>query len=304
MSAPSLDEADALLDQFLDYLRVERGLSANTLEGYAHDLRRYADGLRLAGRAGLGQARELDVVEHLLALTQAGLSARSRARALSALRGFHAYLVREHLAVADPTRAMEAPRVGRRLPSYLTENEVLQLLRAPDASHREGLRDRAMLEVLYACGLRVSELVSLPLGELRMDAGYVLVTGKGRKQRVVPLGDAAMASVRRYLLESRPLFVRTGAAPTHLFLTSRGGPMTRQGFWKRLRALARVAGIVKPLSPHTLRHSFATHLVEHGADLRAVQPMLGHADISTTQVYTHMSRGHLKALHAKHHPRG
>jgi integrase/recombinase XerD len=291
------------IDQYLDYLKVERSLAANTLESYAHDLRGYEEFVSTRGADDVAKATPLHIVEYLLGLSDAKLAARSRARALSAIRGIHRFLVREGLAERDPTADLTSPKTPRRLPKILSLEDVERLLVAPSPTTREGLRDRAMLELLYATGLRVSELVSLPLAEVRFDAGYVLVTGKGKKQRVVPIGERALQALRGYADGARAELVRTAHAPSALFLTSRGRPMTRQGFWKLLRRHARAAGITKPFSPHTLRHSFATHLVERGADLRAVQAMLGHADISTTQVYTHLSRAHLRRLYERFHPR-
>lgn len=294
---------DEQVDQYLGHLAVERGLARHTLESYGRDLRRYGEFLARRGVTDATRAREDAVLEFLLTLAKEGLAAPSRARTLAAVRGLHRFLVREGATAENPTSTIALPRAGRRLPEILSVQEVDRLLAAPDTSTREGLRDRAMLELLYATGLRVSELVSLELGRLHLDPGYVLATGTGRKQRLVPVGEEAIRWLRRYLEEARPAFLRGGQAAVHLFLTSRGGPMTRQGFWKLLRAHAARAGIARRISPHKLRHSFATHLVERGADLRAVQTMLGHADVSTTQVYTHVSQAHLRRLYDKFHPR-
>jgi integrase/recombinase XerD len=295
--------ADAQADQYLGHLAAERGLSRHTLEGYGRDLRRYLEFLAERGVDDAARASERDIVEFLLALARLGLSARSRGRTLAAVRGFHRFLLREGLCDANPAAQIALPKVGRSLPAFLSVAEVDQLLAAPDVSTREGLRDKAMIELLYATGLRVSELVSLELARVNLQGGFLVATGKGRKQRVVPCGEEAVRWIERYLAEARPRFVRGGRAPAHLFLTSRGGPMTRQGFWKLLRAYGARAGISRRLTPHTLRHSFATHLVERGADLRAVQTMLGHADISTTQIYTHVSQAHLRRLYDRFHPR-
>jgi integrase/recombinase XerD len=297
-----LSKSDQQIDQYLGHLGIERGLSLHTLENYGRDLRRYQEFLGKRGIEDLTTAREGDLLEFLLGLAQEGLSARSRARTLAAVRGLYRFLVREGLTSTNPAATLSLPRPGRRLPDFLSVDEVDRLLAAPDPSSREGLRDKAMLELLYATGLRVSELVSIETPRLNLAAGYLLVTGKGRKQRVVPIGEVALTWLRRYLEESRPRFGKGRSSP-HLFLTSRGGPMTRQGFWKLLRAHSAAAGITRRLSPHKLRHSFATHLIERGADLRAVQAMLGHADISTTQIYTHVSAAHLRRLYDRFHPR-
>jgi integrase/recombinase XerD len=294
-------DLDGGSDLFLDHLKVERNLSANTLEAYARDL----GGLRafLAER-GIDEAdrvRPVDLTDYLLALAERGLAARSRARALVAVRGLFRFLVGERYLDADPSETIDSPRIGRRLPEVIGLAEVDHLLAAPRSDSPRGIRDGAMLATLYATGMRVSELCGQPLADINLSAGYLRATGKGRKQRLVPLGDLAAARITTYLEEVRPAFDRR-ASPA-LFLTERGGPMTRQGFWKLLRRYALAAGIRRPISPHKLRHSFATHLLERGADLRAVQAMLGHADITTTQIYTQVSRARLIELHAKHHPR-
>jgi integrase/recombinase XerD len=294
--------SDEHVDSYLGHLAVERAFSRHTLEAYGRDLRRFVEFLSQRGVGDLTGARENDLLEFLLRLAEEGLVARSRARTLAAIRGLYRFLVREGATAQNPAAQIALPKPGRRLPECLSLEEVDRLLEAPDAATREGLRDKAMIELLYATGLRVSELVGLEVGQVKLQAGYLMATGKGRKQRVVPIGEEALRFVQRYLEESRPKFAKARAS-AHLFLTSRGGPMTRQGFWKLLRVHALRAGIVRRLSPHKLRHSFATHLVERGADLRAVQTMLGHADISTTQIYTHVSQAHLRRLYDKFHPR-
>ena len=293
---------DPLLDRFLEHLVVERGLAQNTLDAYRRDLTRYAAYLR--GRKQAVTALDRTVIpRYLLALREAGLNPRSVARHLSAIRQFHRFLVREGIVTEDPTAHLESPRPWRRLPGVLSRAEVERLL-APRPLHSpQAFRDRAMLEVLYASGLRVSELVGLRLSDLDFNVGVVRVLGKGNKERLVPLGDAAIESLRAYLTQARPLLERRRAVP-HLFLGRHGRGLTRQMFWILLRRYVRAAGITKRVTPHTLRHSFATHLLEGGADLRVVQLMLGHADIGTTQIYTHVSRARLKAIHAKYHPRG
>jgi len=291
-----------LLETFLDALWMEQGLSANTLAAYRADLG--ALGLWLAARdnrlAGAGRA---DLMAFLAERMSGGARPRSTARLLSSLRRFYRYLAREGRIPEDPTLRIDAPRTGRPLPKTLTEEEVEALLAAPPLDTVLGLRDRTMLEVLYACGLRVSELVGLQLGQVNLRQGVVRITGKGGKERLVPLGEEALAWLERYLREARPSLLQ-GRAGSALFPTGRGATMTRQAFWYLIKRYALSAGIAKPLSPHTLRHAFATHLINHGADLRVVQLLLGHSDLSTTQIYTHVARERLKDLHARHHPRG
>lgn len=298
--SPRLD-LDRACDRFLDHLKVERNLSANTIDGYSRDLVRLRRFLDARGRVHVDEVTPVDITDHLLALAEARLSPRSRARALVATRGWFRFLVADRHLDADPTETVDAPRIGRRLPEVLGEQAVDRLLAAPPLGTPRGLRDAAMIETLYATGLRVSELVTLKIGDVHLEAGYVRVLGKGRKQRLVPLGDLARARITSYVETARAGFVRDPREKA-LFLTSRGRGMTRQGFWKLLQGYARAAGIAD-ISPHKLRHSFATHLVERGADLRAVQAMLGHADITTTQIYTHVSRARLVELYQKHHPR-
>ncbi len=290
------------LDLVLSHLRVEKGLAANTVEAYARDLRRYLDDLARAGAPSWERVGRPEVQAHLASLARRRISPRSQARALSALRGFHRLLVRERLATADPTDEVDSPHGGRRLPSVLSPGEVARLLAAPDPRTAPGARDRAMLELLYATGLRVSELVSLDLNQLDLEARVLLARGKGSKERLVPVGAPAAEAVRRWLAGPRRKMLR-GRASRDLFVTPRGRRMTRQGFWKLLGRYARAAGIRRRFSPHTLRHAFATHLLAGGADLRAVQAMLGHADISTTQVYTHVDRSQVRRLYDRHHPR-
>lgn len=290
-----------LLDLFITYLRAERNLAAKTVDAYAVDVRTWLE--QLAARGVLAEAATRDdVLEHLAWLSARGLSARSRARHLAALRGFHRFLEDEKLAPADPTDDLDTPKHARTLPVFLTVDEVEALLAAPDVAKAAGCRDKAMLEVLYATGLRVSELVRLGLNDVNLVDGYVLALGKGSKERVVPLGRAAIEAVAAWLAFPRAEVLK-GRESKALFVTSRGGGFTRMGFWKLLRRYAVAAGITKPLSPHKLRHSFATHLVERGADLRAVQAMLGHADLSTTQIYTHVDTRRLRQVHLEHHPR-
>jgi len=297
--AVDLDEA---CDRFLERQLVERQLARATVEAYGRDLVRLRRFLLARGRTSAADVTAADLTDHLLDLAQGKLAPRSRARALVAIRGLFRFLVGERLIQRDPSETLAAPRIGRKLPEVLGLDEVDRLLEAPSGERPRDLRDAAMLAVLYATGLRVSELCGLRLADVNLKGGFVRATGKGRKTRLVPLGDRAASAVNAYLERGRPALVKR-PAELGLFLTDRGRTMTRQGFWKLLRRYARAAGIAREVSPHVLRHSFATHLVERGADLRAVQAMLGHADITTTQVYTHVSRAHMLELHRKHHPR-
>ncbi len=287
------------LARYLEALELERGLSPRTVEAYRRDLERLCRELAAAG-LDPGAAGQQELAAHLRGLRRRGLSARSVARALAAIRGFYKHLIEAGERTDDPAVNLTAPRLWRRLPRSLSEKQVTALIEAPDPERPLGLRDRAMLELLYATGLRVSELVGLELPQLRLDAGFVVVAGKGDKERVVPVGEAAEGWLRRYLSTVRPQLVR--GRHQRVFVNYRGAPLSRQGFWKILRAHGRRAGVGE-LSPHVLRHSFATHLLEHGADLRAVQMMLGHADVSTTQIYTHVHAQRLRSLYDRHFPR-
>jgi integrase/recombinase XerD len=298
-----LPAADAaLIERFADRAWMERGLSRNTLAAYQSDLRHCARWLAAAG-ASLPSARREHLLSYLAATVEGGARPRTSARRLSALRQFFRWCAREGLVAVDPTAQIEAPRLGRPLPASLSEAEVEALLAAPDTTGAEGMRDRAMLEVLYATGLRVSELVGLQPDQVNLNQGLVRVVGKGGKERLVPLGDEAVAWVGRFVSGARAELLGGRPCPA-LFPTRRGKGMTRQAFWYRVRHHAVGAGIRQPLSPHTVRHAFATHLVNHGADLRVVQLLLGHSSLSTTQIYTHVARERLQALHARHHPRG
>jgi integrase/recombinase XerD len=295
------EAGDPLIDAFLDRLWLEVGLADNTLSAYRRDLTRFRDWLGEA--QGLERVTREQVLGYLAGQMRAGAKPRTMARQLSTLRRFYRHLLETGTIHEDPTREVEAPRLDARLPQALTEAEVEALLAAPDPGDPLGLRDRTLLEVVYATGVRVSELVGLALDRVRRDAGYLLVEGKGGKQRLVPLGEEALDWLERYLDHGRPALLG-GRASDRVFVSRRGGSLTRQAVWYRLRKYAREAGIDKPLSPHTLRHSFATHLLNHGLDLRSLQMLLGHSDLSTTQIYTHVARQRLKALHAEHHPRG
>jgi integrase/recombinase XerD len=291
-----------MIDRFIDALWIEEGLAANTLAAYRRDLTLLADWLARSNGKALVDAGEADLREYAVA-RHAGSAAASTNRRLTVFKRFFRWALREQLTGADPTLRLAAARQPLRVPKSLSEAQVEALLDAPDVATPLGLRDRTMLELMYASGLRVSELVGLKTVNVSFVDGALRVTGKGAKERLVPFGEEAHGWMQRYLGEARAAILG-GQASDALFVTARGGPMTRQMFWKLVKTHALAAGIAVPISPHTLRHAFATHLLNHGADLRAVQMLLGHADISTTTIYTHVARERLKALHAMHHPRG
>ncbi len=297
------DEQLNLIEQFLDSLWMERGLSENTLAAYRSDLYHFQQWLVQRAESSLPSVRQDEIQAYLAYRLESRRSPRSTARLLSSLRRFYAWLRRENRISEDPTALIEAPRLGRPLPRTLSEADVEALLQVPDTNTIKGLRDRTMLEVLYATGLRVSELVNLQLSQLNLQQGVVRVTGKGNKERLVPLGEEALDWLQTYLDGGRAQLLN-GQLSDAVFLSNRRRPMSRQAFWHLLKAYACQAGIDKALSPHTLRHAFATHLLNHGADLRVVQMLLGHSDLSTTQIYTHIARARLQELHARHHPRG
>jgi len=297
-----LQTSQSTIARFIDALWIEDGLSAQTLAAYRRDLQLLAQWLAQAEGRSLEAARESDLLAYM-AERHAGTRASTANRRLSVFKRFWRWALREQLVQADPTLKLLAARTPMRVPKVLSEAQVEALLAAPDTETPLGLRDRTMIELMYASGLRVSELVELKTVYLSLDEGVLRVTGKGSKERLVPFGAEAHAWVRRYLVEARAAILK-GQASDALFVTARGAAMTRQMFWQLIKRYAIVADIHAPLSPHTLRHAFATHLLNHGADLRAVQMLLGHADISTTTIYTHVARERLKALHAQHHPRG
>lgn len=299
---PSEDQDLALVERFLDALWMESGLSDNTLASYRRDLFALVAWLHKQGLSLLALERS-QLLDYLAFRLREGYKPASTARFLSCARRFYRYLMRESLISIDPTLRVDNPKRSRRLPDTLTESEVEALLAAPEVSDVIGLRDRAMLEILYACGLRVSELVGLRLHQINLQQGVVRVVGKGNKERLVPLGEEAMDWLLRYVKEARPALVE-GNQTDVVFPSNRGQMMTRQTFWHRIKLHAANAGIHKHLSPHTLRHAFATHLLNHGADLRVVQLLLGHSDLSTTQIYTHVAQVRLQAVYQAHHPRG
>lgn len=293
-----------LLDQFMDYLTLERGLSANTRLGYGHDLSEFLAFLSRKGRAGIQEVVRRDIVDFLMESKQKGLAAPSLARRLVAIKVFFRHLSREGLLAANVVDAMDSPRLWKILPPTLSIEEVDRLLAAPDVSTPRGLRDRAILETFYATGLRVSELAGLALESLHFDAEYVRCVGKGDKERVVPIGHRAIAAVQAWLERGRPAYAaKGGGASRAVFLSRTGKPLSRVTLWRHIRAYARQAGIRKEISPHVLRHSFASHLLANGASLRVIQEMLGHADISTTQIYTHVDQSRLQSVHHQYHPR-
>jgi integrase/recombinase XerD len=300
MDKGSTGNANHLADQFIHHLRVEKGLSRNTIESYSRDLTRYFDFLEKNSLDPL-RASQINIMDYVSSLA-GPLSIRSIARNLSSLKVFYRFLVSDGKIQTNPARLISNPKLPRRLPGVLSGEEVERLLAAPDASSSRGLRDRAMLELLYASGLRVSELVGLRVANINLEAGWVRTIGKGSKERMVPMGAKAQQCLKEYLACSRPSLLKKRSSSS-LFVTSRAKPMSRQAFWKIVKRCSLLAGIKKEISPHSLRHSFASHLLEHGADLRSVQIMLGHADISTTQIYTHVTRERLKQIHEKYHPR-
>lgn len=294
---------DDALEGFMYYLKVERNRSVNTLDAYGRDLRRFTAWCSEQGvDAPQRVTREL-VADHLVCLDRQDLGLRSIARARTAIRQLFGFLVREGVVEADPSLLVDAPRFPAPLPVVLSQGQVEALLQAPDRSSPLGLRDAAMIQLLYSTGLRVSELIGLPRAAVDPTVGLLQVRGKGDKDRLVPTGERSLVLMVRYLRDARPLHDPVGGAP-QVFVSRRGAAMTRQNFWQRLRKWAAVAGVTGKVSPHVLRHSFATHLLEHGADLRHLQAMLGHADIGTTQIYTHVTRARLQAMHAQYHPRG
>jgi integrase/recombinase XerD len=296
----SMSNLSILTDLYISHLKVERGLRPNTIEAYSRDLASFGD-FTEKNQTLMASVTNREISEFLAHLSRGGMSRRSQSRVLSSLRGFFRYLREEKHIHTDPTEDLDAPKQHLTLPVVLTIDEIKKLLSTPDISIPRGMRDMAMLHTMYAAGLRVSELVTLKLGDLDLISGCLAVTGKGNKRRLVPLGELAVTIIEKYLGETRPLWAKPAQA--EVFLTNRRAPMTRQGFWLIVKKYAVKAGIAKGLSPHKLRHSFATHLLEGGADLRSVQAMLGHVDISTTQIYTHVTKEHLVDVHRRYHPR-
>jgi integrase/recombinase XerD len=293
---------DSEAQRFLDYMLVERGLSPNTIAAYGRDIGQFVEFAKEMGTTSVARIRSNLLTVYLARLQRQNYASTSVERKLAAIRAFVKFLQREGDVKKDPTEAIENPRPSKPLPKTLTEEDMLLLLRQPNTSDANGLRDRAMLETLYATGLRVTELINLGVEDVNLTAGFVRCIGKGSKERVVPLGDVAVEMIEKYMAIIRPTFLRGGRSE-FLFLTNRARPMTRVGFWKIIKKHAMAAGITKHITPHVLRHSFATHLLEHGADIRSIQEMLGHASVATTQVYTHVTRDHLREVYNKAHPR-
>lgn len=294
---------DYHIDNFINYILIEKGLSDQTVESYNRDLQRYAQFLADNHVDSLSENDTYQILKHLIELRNEGLSSRSRSRHLVTLRSFYRFLYQEKILKKDPSKLIDFPKSGLKLPDTLTIEEVTRLIDAPNQVKSLGKRDSAMIELLYAAGLRVSELINMKMTNLNLEASFIRVFGKGSKERIVPIGKFAQKKIEDYMKHARPLMLKSYLSD-YLFIARAGKPMTRQGFWKLLNKYAFIAKINKKISPHTLRHSFATHLLEGGADLRVVQIMLGHADISTTQIYTHISKEHLKKMHCQYHPRG
>ena len=290
-----------MIDNFIDNIWLEKGLSKNTLSAYNQDLLKFT--LWLKG-SSLKNVDRIKLLDYLAYRFEQGYNSRSTARALSSLRSFYAFLVEKNFISENPTSKIDSPKLGSSLPKILSEEDVNKLINAPDIKSPIGLRDRAMLELLYACGLRISELISLNVLNLNSRQGLVSVMGKGEKERLVPMGEEALERVSDYLTYGRNQFLKENQSSSFLFLSKRGTGMTRQAFWYRIKEYALKSGVDKSLSPHTLRHAFATHLLNHGADLRTIQLLLGHSSLSTTQIYTEVARHRMKELHQEHHPRG
>ena len=290
-----------LIDGFIDNIWLEKGLSKNTLSAYRQDLINFSNWLK---KKNLIEVKKTELLDYLSYRLEQGYSSRSTARSLSSLRAFYSYLLKNSYINDDPTAKIDSPKLGHSLPKVISEEEVESLIEAPDTKEPIGLRDRAMLELIYACGLRVSELISLDLLNVNLRQGVIRVIGKGAKERLVPMGDEALFWVSEYINRGRGILIAKDERESALFLSKRGTSMTRQTFWYRIKEYALKSGIDKNLSPHTLRHAFATHLLNHGADLRTVQLLLGHTSLSTTQIYTEVARHRMKELHNEHHPRG
>tara|TARA_Y100001960_G_scaffold253510_1_gene271020 strand:- start:632 stop:1534 length:903 start_codon:yes stop_codon:yes gene_type:complete len=293
--------SDRLIDGFIDNVWLEKGLSQNTLNAYRQDLSNFSDWLN---PVYLEKANKINLLDYLAYRLKQGYSSRSTARSLSSLRAFYAYLLSKSLIIENPTSKIQSPKLGHSLPKVLSEEDVEKLINAPNTKDPIGLRDRAMLELLYACGLRISELINLDVLNLNIRQGVVKVLGKGGKERLVPIGDQALDWISNYLTYGREQLITDNKKSPYLFLSNRGTGMTRQAFWYRIKLYANKSGVDRSLSPHTLRHAFATHLLNHGADLRTVQLLLGHTSLSTTQIYTEVARHRMKELHREHHPRG
>ncbi|BAQ10759.1 tyrosine recombinase xerd [Bacillus sp. OxB-1] len=298
-----MKDARFALEDYIHFLQVERQLSSNTISSYRRDLTEYIQSMEEAGHPSINKVDRTAIIGHLQRLKAEGKSARTISRHISSIRSFHQFLLRDQVTDQDPTVHLELPKIEQKLPRVLSIDEIDRLIQAPDAATLQGKRDVALLELLYGTGMRVSELIGLDMQDIHLSMGFVRVFGKGGKERIIPLGRSAIQAVQCYVEEVRPQFTEKQRNVEALFVNMQGSRLTRQGCWKILKGHALKAGIQKELTPHILRHSFATHLIENGADLRAVQEMLGHADISTTQIYTHVSKSRLKEVYVKFHPR-
>ena len=296
------DSDSVLLDTFFNYMLIERGLSKNTIDSYARDITKFSNFIYHTISKSLTECINKDLILFLAHLKEDGYSSKSIARNVSSIKSFYRFLHNENVIKQNPFIEIKTPRTEKRLPDVLNEDEVMLVLNSPNVNDNIGLRDKALFEVLYATGLRVTELISLTVNNVNLEAGFLIVLGKGSKERIVPMGDESVLWIRRYLADSRPNFLKNRVSD-FLFLNRYGKPLSRQGFWKIIKKYCLIAGITKNVSPHTFRHSFASHLLGGGADLRSVQTMLGHSDISTTQIYTHIDKGTLKKIHRKYHPR-
>lgn len=296
------DSDSVLLDTFYNYMLIERGLSKNTIDSYGRDITNFTNFIYNTISKSITECINKDLLLFLSHLKETGYSSKSIARNVSSIKSFYRFLHNENVIKQNPFVEIKTPRTEKRLPDFLNEDEVDLILNTPDVNDISGLRDKALFEVLYATGLRVSELISLTVNNVNLEAGFLIVMGKGSKERIVPIGDEANTWVRKYIDDSRPNFLKNTISD-FLFLNRYGKPLSRQGFWKIIKKYCLIAGIVKKVSPHTFRHSFASHLLGGGADLRSVQTMLGHSDISTTQIYTHIDKEGLKKIHRKYHPR-
>lgn len=292
-----------LIDDFISYLSVERGLSVNTQSAYRQDLKKYTAFLHKRGITDLKATKKKDILDFIMHLKKKGLAPASIARIVAAVKGFYRFLVMERRIPEDITSIMESPKLWQKLPEVLSLDEVEIILKKPNLRDRLGIRDKAELELMYATGMRVSEIINLKTADVNLDVGFIKCRGKGQKERIIPLGKSADRAIRRYLDKVRPKLLKKSKPSDYLFLSIRGQRMSRQNFWKMIKKYLKLSRIKKDVSPHTLRHSFATHLLERGADLRIVQEMLGHASISTTQIYTHINKERLKSIHRKYHPR-
>lgn len=300
---PGVNSIDEFIDQYINYLIVEKGLADTTIESYSSDLKNFVSFLKSCRINVIAESDTTVILKYLILLRNEGLSTRSRARHLVTLRGFFKFLIQEKILKKDPTRIVDLPKTGMKLPDVLSVEEIVMILNAPDTSKPRGVRDAAMIELLYAAGLRVSELISVKTQDVNLEVGFVRTFGKGSKERMVPIGSQAREKINEYVTHARSILLKNQVSK-FMFVARAGNPMTRQGFWKLLKKYAIQAKINKKITPHSFRHSFASHLLEGGADLRAVQMMLGHVDISTTQIYTHVAKDHLKKLHEQFHPRG